>query len=111
MKQEMFFTVNESKHFIHFTKWTVGLSISYNRQFPCPFHEMDNFNTWAITHTLCPYVCVVSICMCFVSDIFFKNNFGFVSFQLNNISLMIAPSLQFVLIVSICVTLLFPACD
>ena len=47
-KRDLFFTVNESKHFVHllvhFMKWSVDfLSISRNGQIFCPFHEMDNF--------------------------------------------------------------------
>ena len=67
MKRKFFFSVNDSKNFVHlvvhFMKWSVDfLSISRNGQifclfheidswvvhfmkwkFPCPFHEMDNF--------------------------------------------------------------------
>ena len=74
-KKQVFFTVNESKNFVHlvlhFMKWTVDfLSISRNGQIFCPFHEMDSwvvhfmkwticlsilrngqFHTWVVTHT------------------------------------------------------------
>ena len=58
-KKKSFFTVNESKNFVHldvhFMKWTVDfLSISRNGQTFCPFHEMDiwvvHFVKWTISH-------------------------------------------------------------
>ena len=47
-----FFTVNESKNFVHlvvhFMKWSVDfLSISRNGQIFSPFHKMDS---WVITY-------------------------------------------------------------
>ena len=59
MSKKGFFTVNESKNFVHlvvhFMKWTVDfLSISRNGQIFCPFHEMDSwvvhFMKWTISH-------------------------------------------------------------
>ena len=84
-KKIFFFTVNESKNFVHlvvhFMKWSVDfmkwsevfLSISRNGQMFCPFHEMDSwivhFVKWTISLSISrngqfhiwviTYICIV----------------------------------------------------